>query len=467
MKWLASAHAVGGQEPRVDDDKVNDDESEKIEMAKTHILRVVGIGAAAALVLGACSGGSTGTGESDDGSISGSITVLTNRTDIVDSVFEDYAERFREVHPDVEVAFEPVTDYEGDVSIRLNTRDYGDVLLIPNTITKDQLPTFFEPLGTVEELEKTYRFVQEQAFGGDGYGIAITGNAQGLVVNTAVWEAAGISEPPATPEDFLDALEAIEQETDAIPYYTNYADGWPLSQWQGNRGTIAGTETENLLAASEAPWTPGEEMHELDSLLYEIVSRGLAEPDPTTTNWEESKNLLGSGQVATMVLGSWAVTQMRDAAEAAGGSPEDIAYWPLPFQTDGTFRSVVGGDYKNAVSIHSENKPAARAWVEWFATESGYAESEGGLSPTVGSELPDTLAAFEPLGVELVEITPAPEGEEGLLSDIYNTAEIDLWGNVYRQRLIDIARGAADGDMDTYFDELNDRWGAARAGVTG
>ena len=33
---------------------------------------------------------------------------------------------------------------------------------------------------------------------------------------------------------------------------------------------------------------------------------------------------------------------------------------------------------------------------------------------------------------------------------------------MYRQKLVDIARGAADGDKDSYFADLNEQWGAAR-----
>lgn len=422
-----------------------------------------------AMTLTACSGGNDSGDDAaagGDGAVSGDITVLTNRTDLIDTTFQDYKEQFESEYPDVNVEFEGITDYEGDVSIRLNTKDFGDVLLIPNTVSKDQLPNFFAPLGSVDEVSETYRFVPEQSYEDQAYGVAITGNAQGYVVNTKVWEEAGITEPPTTADEFIDDLQSISDSTDATPYYTNYADGWPLSQWQGNRGVIAGPDTEQILADTDAPWTEGEEQYAIDSLLYDVVGAGLSEEDPTTTNWEESKNLLGSGEVASMVLGSWAVTQVQAAADASGGSADDIAYWPMPFQVDGAFRSTVSGDYKNAVSKYSENPEAARAWIDWFAQDSGYAASEGGLAPTVEGELPATLSEFEPLGVEFVEISPAPAGEETTLSDIYETAEIDLWGNVYRQKLIDTARGAADGDKDSYFASLNDRWSAARADVS-
>ncbi|WP_129667239.1 ABC transporter substrate-binding protein [Phytoactinopolyspora endophytica] len=435
-------------------------------MAKKHI---VGI-AALALFLAAC-GGDDSSDDSDtssgDGTVSGDLTVLTHRTDIVDTVLEDYKTRFQETYPDVDISFEAITEYEGDVSIRLNTEEYGDVLMIPAAVTRDELPEYFEPLGTVEELGEKYRFVEEQAYQGDVYGISITGNANGYVFNKRVWEEAGITEPPTTPDEFIEALRAIEQNTDAIPYYTNYGDGWPLGQIRSNMGVLTGPEVENEMAHSDEPWTEGEDIHLVDSFVYDIVAEGLAEDDPTTTNWEESKNLLGTGDIATMMLGSWAVTQMQDAAENVGASRDDIGYWPFPAQTDGTFRVRIGGDYKMGINKHSEHKEAARAWIDWYTEESGYATDEGGLSVQVDGELPDTLSDFEPLDVEFFELAPRPEGEESLYSDIHNTAEIDLDGWLYNQKLIDIARGAADGDKESYFEELNQRWSDARAQVAG
>ncbi|VTR75768.1 ABC transporter substrate-binding protein [Cellulomonas hominis] len=415
----------------------------------------------------ACSGGDDGNGSGGEGGVSGEITVLTNRTDIVDTTLQDYVAQFQETYPDVDVEFEALTDYEGDVSIRLSSQDYGDVLLIPNTVTKDQLPQFFEPLGTTAELEGTYRFLPEQSYDGQVYGIATFGTAMGYALNTKVWAEAGITEPPATEEEFLDALRAIDEKTDAVPYYTNYADGWPLSQWQSNQGSVAGPTAIQERDADDAPWSEGKEQYAIDGLLFDVVAEGLTEEDPTTTNWEESKNLLGSGEIATMVLGSWAVPQMQAAAEAVGGSPDDIGFWPMPWQTDGTFRSTVGGDYKIGISKHSGNKEAARAWVDWFLDESTFAEDQGGISPLVGADAPATLTDFEAVGVEQVEIAPAPEGEESLDSDIYQAAEIDLFGDQYRRQLVDVARGAASGDKASFFDDLNARWAQARATVAG
>ena len=427
-------------------------------MAKKHIAGVVAV----TLLLAGCSAGG---GASDSGEPSGDITVLTNRTDLVETDFKDYKATFEEIYPDVTVTFEAITDYEGEVTTRLSTGDYGDVVGIPTSVSLDQLPQFFEPLGTVDELKAKYRYVDKAAFDGTGYGMATFGGANGFLYNKRVWEEAGVTELPTSPDQFLEDLQAIEDNTDAIPYYTNYADGWPLGQWQGNRAITGNPDTVNEMNSDDAPWSEGNEQYVIDGLLFDIVANGLSEDDPLTTAWEGSKGLIATGEAATAALGSWSIVQFQQAAKDAGADPADIGYMPFPYQEDGTFFSQTAGDFSNAINKNSDNKVAARAWIDWFAEESGFAESQGGIPPTVDSELPNTLAGFAEAGVELVELTPAPAEEATLNSDIYNEAEIDLFGQIFRQKLVDIARGAADGDKKSYFDELNTRWAKARAEV--
>ena len=426
-------------------------------MAKK-LIAGVAVLAATALLAGCSSGasGSTGTGK-----VTGEITVLTNRTDIVDTTFKDYAAQFEKAYPGTTVKFEAIAKYETDVATRMSSGSYGDVLLIPNTVTKAQLPQFFEPLDSVKKLSETYRFVNEAAYDGKAYGVAQTGNAQGIVYNKKVWKAAGITDLPKTPDEFLADLTLIKDKTDAVPYYTNYKDGWPLSQWDGNRAITGDADESNKLIASDAPWATGQYHEIADGLLFDIVKDGLSEADPTTTDWETSKGSLGSGKVASMVLGSWSITQMQDAAVTAGGDKEDIGYLPFPYQVDGKFHSTVAGDYKNGISVKSENKATARAWIDWFAQKSGYAAAQGGLSPLVDGEVPAILADFTTAGVEYLELTPAPAGKETLENDIVSASEIDLTGNIYRAKLVDIARGAAQGDKASYFAELNKKWADA------
>lgn len=414
---------------------------------------------AVALAVSGCGGG--GGDKAADGAISGEITVLTQRTDLVDTVFNEYKKTFETKYPDVKVKFEALKDYEGEVKIRMNTKDYGDVLLIPGSVPIDQYPTFFESLGSVDTLKQKYRFIPEAQLDGKAYGIALGGNALGgFVYNKKIWQQAGVTQPPTTPEAFLAALKEIKAKTGAIPLYTNYKDGWPVTQF-GNRGIEGADPDANYkFTQDDAPWSPGKDMYIMDSLLFDAVQAGVTEPDPTTTNWESSKGLLGTGKIATMALGSWAVLQMQ---EAAGANKADIGYLPFPTQVDGKFHSVIGGDYKNAININSEHKAAARAWIDWFADESGYAASQGSIPVKLGADLPDTLADFKTAKVELFELTPWPKGSESLDLRIDKEAEIGITDPKYRQRIIDAARGAKKETKEAIFADLNKHWADGRS----
>ncbi|GAA0455608.1 sugar ABC transporter substrate-binding protein [Actinoplanes capillaceus] len=423
-------------------------------------------GAAATLaLLAGCTGGAGGDEPAGfAGEIKGDITVLTNRTDLVTTKLPEYAKRFEAKYPGTKVTFEGVTNYEQDVTTQLSGGEYGDVLLIPNTVAVDQLGQFFEPLGTVGEMKDRYRFTDEKAYDGKVYGLSLGGVANGFVVNKRVWAEAGITAPPTTPDEFLAGLKAVKDKTGATPFYTNYKDGWPLSFFNSQRAILADPAVNETFPADPQPWQPGKLQHLTDGLLFDIVNRGLSEKDPLTTNWEGSKPMLGTGKVAGMLLGSWAVPQMRDAATAAGANPEDIAFWPFPYQTGGKFHARIEGDYKGAVSRNSENKATAKAWLEWFVTESGFAADQQAIPTPVGQPLPKALQDFTATGVELLEL-PAATTNSGREDQIIKESEIDLAGPIYRQKLVDIARGAAKGDKESYFAELNKRWSAAQSQV--
>lgn len=192
----------------------------------------------ASLLAGCGSNGgndSTNGGASSDsasseaaGEITGEITVLTQRTDLVNTDLADYKAAFEEKYPGTTVSYEAMEDYEGDVSTRLSTGDYGDVFMIPNTIPQDELADFCEPLGTVEELSDTYTeaYLYAKQSGGVVYGLASGANVSaGIVYNKKVFEDAGVTEIPKTTDEFLAALQAIKDKGECTnPYYTNTHD---------------------------------------------------------------------------------------------------------------------------------------------------------------------------------------------------------------------------------------------------
>ncbi|WP_437083874.1 ABC transporter substrate-binding protein [Streptomyces sp. enrichment culture] len=419
-----------------------------------------------ALLASAC----TGTGSSSEGAdaeapgdpanVSGTITVLTHRTDLVqDGTMKKYAAEFNRTYPKVKVEFDGLTDYEGEVKIRMNTEDYGDVLMIPAVVQKKDYPRFFASLGSQDELSQKYRFTGYSTVDGKVYGQSPIGVVPGMVYNKRVWKQAGITDWPTTPAEFLADLKTVKAKTDAVPYYTNFKDMWPLTQWTNVNGSVGCDTGATSRLAEGDPWAEGADLRVGDTLLHDIVSAGLIEKDPTTTNWEGSKPKLAKGEIATMWLGSWAVIQMRQAAEQAGTDPDDIGFMPFPAQRDGTFCAVTSPDYQQAVNVHSEHKAAARAWIDWFTDKSGYAAANLALSPLKDAPLPGLLKPYQEAGVKLIDLDDSKGAE---VKAIDNASEVGIYQPDYRQDLVDLARGAADGDLEGFFGRLSEKWNEAR-----
>lgn len=393
--------------------------------------------------------------------VTGEITVLTHRTDLIDTKFADYKKTFEEKYPGTTVKFESVTDYEGDVAIRMQTEEYGDVLSLPNSIPNTDYANYFESFGTVDDLKDQYKedFLTAKYFDGQIYGLASTINAQGIVYNKKVWEAAGVTTLPTTPEEFLEDLQLIKDNTDAIPYYTNTAAGWTLTQWQDHCwGSVTGDGDyhNNIMPREKDPFSPGKSNYVVHKLLFDIIDKKLCENDPITTDWESSKGMINKGEIATMTLGSWAITQVMDA----GDTPEDIGYMPFPSNIDGKQFATAGADYCYAINKHSKNKDTAKAWIDFMLNESNFATSEGGISLLVDSEVPETLKDFA--NISLVADKPATTDNDGLFDLLSNESEIALYSDPEKTRIVEAALGTSKESFDDIMNDWNARWQAAQ-----
>jgi ABC-type glycerol-3-phosphate transport system substrate-binding protein len=406
-------------------------------------------------------------------SLSGTITVLNHRTDLdKDGTLAKYSEAFKAKYPDVTVNWETITDYAGEVATRLNTTDYGDVLNIPPSLSADKFPQFFTPLGSVDELGAKYNFINEGAYDGTVYGIATTGNANGLLYNKEVFKAAGITDVPKTPEEFLAALKLIKEKTQAVPLYTNYHAGWPLTSWNTGIEAFSGDpDYMNIkLPHLATPFASDQPLYQSYKMLFDAVKAGYTEKDPTTTDWEKSKSMIANGEIGVMNLGSWAIVQMQQAAVAAGKDASIIGYMPYPTSVDGKQYAGAGGDYKMAVNKNSPNQEVAKAFLTWFMDESNFAFDQGGIPPLKEAKLPPAYDAFSAAGVVLVVDTPAKAGEEGWTSKIDKEAAIG-WNDgsgLWQSTIVDAARGQTSDSFDDIMNAANTKWaeGQKSLGVT-
>ncbi len=357
-----------------------------------------------------------------------------------DGTISDLIAKFNELYPNIMVETEGITDYQEDALLRLSAGDWGDVMFIP-AVDKAELSTYFIPFGTVEEMSEYVNFADEWMYDNMCYGIGFMGNAQGILYNKKVFADAGITELPKTPDEFIAALQAIKDNTDAIPLYTNYAAGWTMGgQWDAFLGAIT-TSDETWLnqkfVHTAEPFKDngdGTGAYALYKILYDAVEKGLIEDDYTTTDWEGCKPMINNGEIGCMVLGSWAIAQMK----AAGDHPDDIGYMPFPITVGSKQYATAGPDYSYAINANAseENQAAAMVFVKWMVEESGWCEIEGGYPI---SKTAPTSFVFE--GVEVVRNIPALEGEEDFLNEMNAESELSFnaGGDAKVQRIVEAA----------------------------
>lgn len=374
-----------------------------------------------------------------------------------DGTMADLIAKFNEVYPNITVETEGVTDYQEDSLLRLSSGDWGDIMFIP-AVDAAELPTYFVPYGTVDEMSEYVNFADQwKDAAGNCYGIGYMGNAQGILYNKKVFADAGITELPKTPDEFIAALQAIKDNTDAIPLYTNYAAGWTMGAWDAYIGVVSNGDAtymnQKFVHTAEPFKDPGDGtgIYNLYKILFDAVEKGLIEDDYTTTDWEGCKGMINRGEIGTMVLGSWAYAQMVEA----GDHGEDIGYMPFPMSVGGTQYALAGGDYSYGINVNSsdENKTAAMVFIKWMTEESGWCFNEGGYTVQKGGQNPDMYAAFD--GATIMSDEPALAGEETFLNDMNAESELSFnaGGNTKVQSIVE---AAATGSQS--YDDIMQNW---------
>ncbi len=182
--------------------------------------------------------------------------------------------------------------------------------MIP-AVDKADLSTYYMSYGTLdEELSQQINYANTWLYGNDVYGVPSTATTQGIVYNKKVFEDAGVTDVPKTPDEFIDALKKIKDKTDAIPLYTNYAAGWTMGAWDayiGNNAqlvTIHISTRNSFIQRIHSRIMAMAHIHmQYTRSFYDAVAGGLTEDDYSTTDWEGSKSMLNNGQIGCMVLG--------------------------------------------------------------------------------------------------------------------------------------------------------------------
>lgn len=387
--------------------------------------------------------------------ISGELEIVSN---ISEDIMQKYLTDFCKKYPEIEIKYQYYVDYEEEVKNRLESGDYGDVLFMPSFIQSSDYARYFAPIGNYEELAKKYNYLERSKYVEQTvYGIPSSAYVAGILYNKDVFYQAGISDTPKSIEAFLQDLRYMKERTNAIPFYTNYAASWPLQFWEYYpyiEMTGNSDYKENLFVNESNPFLEGTTHYQVYKLLYDIVDEGLCEEDPRKSDWEQSKVMLNEGKIGCIAIGSWAISQVKDAGPNSGA----IAFMPFPNEISGRQYMTISTDYCYAINKNSKNKAAAKAYIEFMLDESGYALDHETLSVVKTDPYPDSYGNME----NVILLSNNPASGEAYQKKLKLSTNLNMEDTTETKRVIEAGCGIRNETFEDIAKDWNSRWEASR-----
>lgn len=383
------------------------------------------------------------------------IEVLLN---VSEEGMAPYIKAFENKYPHITVNYKYIVDYENEMKKLLAEGEYGDVLFVPAFVMQTDYMKYFASLGKKQELEYKYNYLESsKSVGEEVYGLPYCAYIMGILYNKDVFYQAGVVNNPKSIPAFLEALQDIRDRTNAIPFYTNYADTWALTFWEyftyiEMTGDPSYKEVEFVNEIN--PFRVGSTHYTVYELLYEIVTRGLSESNPTQTNWQQSKELLNKGYIGCIAIGSWAIEQFKGAGE----NSESIAFMPFPNEIAGRQYMTIAADYCYGISANSQHKEAAKAFVDFMMDESGYALDHEVLSIVKTDPYPDSYGNME----NVILLTNSVANSKSYEMKLKLTQNLKLENGEGAKRVIEAASGIRNETLDDVMADWNTRWESSR-----
>jgi len=360
---------------------------------RTAAVRTLSLGLGVALLATACSSGGTGEAEETSGDTGDSTTITwwhNSNTAPGKDYYEKVAADFSEANPGVriEVSAMQHDDMVTKLDAAFQSGDAPDVYMergggemqahVEAGLTKDLSEVAADTISTLGSSVAGWQI------DGQTYGLPFSMGVVGFWYNKAIFEQAGVTEAPATWDEFyavIDKLKAAGVE----PISVGVGEKWPAAHYwyyfalRECSQKVLQDGVSSLDFSDPCFVKAGEDLEKL--VAAEPFNAGFlstpAQKGPTSAS-----ALLATGKVAMELAGHWEPGVMQGLTEDKQGLGEDTGWFPFPAVTGGKGdpAAVLGGGDAWAVS---EGAPdAAVDFVKYLLSDEvqqGFAEQDMGL----------------------------------------------------------------------------------------
>lgn len=327
------------------------------------------------LVIGIAAGCSSNekSGSTDSGSKSGDEVVTLNffqfKVEIADQLAEMIKE-FEAEHPNIKVKLETVgggADYGAALKAKFASGEEPDIF---NNGGFKELELWKEKLADLSEepwVEHVLPIGKVPMTDADGklYGMPVNLEGYGFIYNKDLFEKAGITEPPATIDELIDASGKLQAEG-ITPFSAGYGEWWVIGQHLLN---IPFAQQDDPVAFIEGLYDGSQKIVGNDKFkqFKEVLDTELkyANDNPLTTDYNTQVTLFASGETAMLQQGNWTENMITEI------NPDiNMGFLPIPLSNDESSadRLPVGVPNNWVLNKNSEHLEEAKTFLEWMVS---------------------------------------------------------------------------------------------------
>ena len=227
---------------------------------------------------------------------------------------------------------------------------------------------------------------------GKTYGLPFSMGVEGFWYNKADFAKAGITTPPATMTEFMDAIQKLK-DAGITPIAVGAKDKWPAAHYWYNFALRDCPTAVMQQAGIDKVFTDpcfvkaGEDLQAfLDS---EPFNKGFL-GTPAQQGATSSAGLVANGKAAMELMGHWDPAVMADLTEDGKGLGENLGWFAFPAIEGGQGdpgAALGGGD---GFSCSAQAPPECADFLNYIASvavQTGFAETGAGLPVSAGAEV--------------------------------------------------------------------------------
>jgi raffinose/stachyose/melibiose transport system substrate-binding protein len=225
------------------------------------------------------------------------------------------------------------------------------------------------------------------AYNGAQYGVPWDMGMIGFWYNKALFEKAGITSPPGTWDEYMDAVSKLKA-AGVVPLAIAGKDEWPsMHLWTYLVLRYGGGEALAQMIQS-GDWNT-DACKQAGEAVLALNKLDPYQPGYKSAVYNDEAAAVGNGKAAMELMGQWAPSVQMDQSTDKKGLGDDLGWFAFPVVTGGAGAATDGVGGGNGIAVGANASPEAIDFLKFFSDATNQTKlntDNVGLSTTVGTE---------------------------------------------------------------------------------